>query len=168
MVEPFIEFLTANHVKLALALNDHVAPGVDLEIQKTRHAPASEQLATKWQLHAGTLWYRQQCQNSARSRTIRCLSRWDPPLSLSNALCHSHFPTLVTRRNLEMRCSQSIAHTPLVQCWLLQNDKWRLPAQPSTSFEVNGKLAWRQELLAPCKGTKKGTPYLWGFLKGGH
>lgn len=46
MVEPFIEFLTANHLKLPLALNDHVAPGVDLEIQKTRHAPAFEQLAT--------------------------------------------------------------------------------------------------------------------------
>jgi len=50
---PFIEFLMANHLKLAL--NDHVAPGVDLEIQKTGHAPAFEQLATKGQLHTGTL-----------------------------------------------------------------------------------------------------------------
>lgn len=75
---------------------------------------------------------------------------WDPPLSLANALCHSHFPTPVTRRNLETRCSQSTAHAPLVGCWLLQNDKRRLPAQPSTSFEAHGKLVWSQELLPHC------------------
>ena len=49
-----------------------------------------------------------------------------------------------------MRCSQSTAHAPLVGCWLLQNDKWRLPAQPSTSFEVLGKLVWSQEVLPHC------------------
>lgn len=73
VVVPFIEFLRANHLKLAL--NDHVAPGVDLEIQKTRHVPVFEQLATKWQPQAGALWYRQQCQSPAPSHTPWCFSQ---------------------------------------------------------------------------------------------
>jgi len=95
----------------------------------------------------------------------------DPPLSMSNALCHSHFPTPVTRRNLEMRCSQSTVHAPLVGCWLLSNNKRRLPTQPSASFEAHGKLVQSQELLPRCWLTarvpKRETPTSRDFLREG-
>lgn len=56
------------------------------------------------------------------------------PFSVLGQCLVSHtLPTLVTRRDWEMRCSQSTAQAPLVGCWLLQNNKWRLPAEPSTS-----------------------------------
>lgn len=146
---PFIEFLRANHLKLAL--NDHVAPGVDLEIQKTRHVPAFEQLGPQNESLRQEL-----CGSRARAQ----LPLTPPDASARRPFpvlvpCQSHFPTLVTRRDSEMRCAQS---TVLVGCWILQNWKWKLPAEPSTSsgqgFKAgnhlpSGVFSKSQKLLLP-------------------
>lgn len=160
---PFIEFLRANHLKLAL--NDHVAPGVDLEIQKTRHVAAFEQLATKWQPEAGAVWHRAEPEPSSL-----CSARRPFPVLVP---WQSHPTTPVTRRDSEMRWSQGMA---LEGCWLPQNQEWKLPAEPSTSsgqgFKAGnplppGVFSNSQRLLLPMSNRGAAQRGRWQELLGG-